>query len=220
MNLTTATPVEIDTVLADLYGKMYRAAEVKARHLANAKEIAEGADRFEAGDFRYSGASWSRERAAEQRAKAAEAQGLIDDLNEEATPYHDEFTRRGGWTRFFMVPDGHVHSSMDCTTCNKNGKATQFGWLPEWSGRSEKEALAALVTESRKTILCTVCYPNAPVEWTKPREEEGTCPGSGTTDYPRETARLGYYSGNYGVCSHCGNRATVTKTGKMRKHKA
>jgi hypothetical protein len=108
---------------------------------------------------------------------------------------------------------------MECSTCNKNGKPTEFGWLPEWSGRSEAEALEALVTASNKTILCTVCYPTAPVAWTQVREDDDTCKGSGTRDYDRATARLGYYTGNAATCDHCGGRITVSSTGKMRKHK-
>lgn len=70
----------------------------------------------------------------------------------------DEYDRRGGWTRAFIVRgnDGHIHSSMKCRTCRWN---TQFGWLPQYSGRTEAE-----IVEDAGRMACTVCYPSAPVE--------------------------------------------------------
>lgn len=64
-----------------------------------------------------------------------------------------------GWSRFFLVlnPDGHIHSSRSCSTCQWD---TRFGWLPDVSGLTEAEAVAA-----HGERLCTVCFPSAPVEW-------------------------------------------------------
>ena len=219
MDLTTATPVEIDTVLADLYGKQWVARTKRDQQIDFAEEIEEGIRLFETGEpryYRYSG--YSQKQADECRAKAEVFQAEIDDLIAQANPLNNEFARRGGWTRFYSVRDGHIHSSMECSTCNKMGKPTEFGWIPEWSGRSEAEALEALVSQSHKTVLCTVCYPTAPVAWTVPREDDSMCKGSGTWDYDRSTARLGFYTGNAATCEHCGQRITVTQTGKMRKH--
>lgn len=63
-----------------------------------------------------------------------------------------------GWSRFFLVTSsqGHVHSSMACTTCRPT---TEYGWLPELSGQTEDEAVKALGPN-----LCTVCFSSAPVE--------------------------------------------------------
>lgn len=126
-----------------------------------------------------------------------------------------------GWSRFFIVPGGHIHSSMNCHTCNKSwNNPTQFGWLPGLSGKSDADAV-----KEQGALLCTVCYPDAPTEWTNHYEQKAAekkaaaCEGSGTWDYPRETARTGYYTGNYGVCTHCNQRITITSTGKMRSHK-
>ena len=70
----------------------------------------------------------------------------------------NEYTRRGRWTRAFIVRgnDGHIHSSMHCRTCRIT---TQFGWLPDYSGRTEAE-----VVEAAGCMACTVCYPSAPLE--------------------------------------------------------
>lgn len=77
---------------------------------------------------------------------------------------HDEFeiesAKYEGWSRFFLVLNngGHIHSSMGCHTCYVD---TDFAWLPELSGLTEIEAV-----EAHGEILCSVCYPSAPVEWT------------------------------------------------------
>lgn len=125
---------------------------------------------------------------------------------------HDAANYRG-WGRFFLVPDGHIHSS---TGCHSLRPTTRIGWLPELSGETEAEAVAL-----HGAMLCTHCFPSAPVEWTDGRkaDDDQYCAGGGTWDYPRETARTGYCAGNYGVCSHCGEKITVSSTGKMRKHK-
>lgn len=66
----------------------------------------------------------------------------------------------GGWSRFFLVQNtnGHIHSSMHCSTCRWD---TSFGWLTELSGLTEAEAV-----EEYGEILCSICFPSAPVEWT------------------------------------------------------
>lgn len=65
-----------------------------------------------------------------------------------------------GWSRFFLVTNtnGHIHSSMECTTCYPT---TEFAWLPTLSGLTEADAVAA-----QGEILCSVCFPSAPVAWT------------------------------------------------------
>jgi hypothetical protein len=79
------------------------------------------------------------------------------------TAYNEVFHARGGWTRGFLVTDGHVHSSMSCSTCNRGEFATQFTWLTEFSGHTEAE-----VVEAAADRACTVCYPSAPVETAGP----------------------------------------------------
>lgn len=65
------------------------------------------------------------------------------------------------WSRFYLVagPRGHIHSSMDCHSCYPD---TEFYWLPELSGDTETDAVAA-----EGEILCTFCFPSAPVAWTE-----------------------------------------------------
>ena len=65
-----------------------------------------------------------------------------------------------GWSRFYLVraSNGHIHSSMSCTTCFPT---TEYGWLVDVSGLTEAEAVAA-----HGERLCTICYPSAPSAWT------------------------------------------------------
>lgn len=82
---------------------------------------------------------------------------------------HDVLTRASeldriyaahGWSRFFHVTNtnGHIHSSTTCTTCYDT---TQYAWVTSLSGQTEAEAVAEL-----GEILCSVCFPSAPAEWT------------------------------------------------------
>lgn len=144
MDLQTATPAEIDTQLAEIYRRAaspksqaehYASAAVDARHPRYGRPDETLAAKYEA----------LAEKAAEQfRAIMAEC-----------APFDGEFDRRGGWTRAFIVTDGHVHSSMSCHTCYPT---TQFGWLPQVSGQTEAEIVAQAGEGA-----CTVCYPTAPV---------------------------------------------------------
>lgn len=210
MDITTATPAEIDTTLAEIYGRYHAVLDDAQRHTKWIEDMEDGLAKFEAGNRSYS--SYSRE-SLERLLTARDALwSKATEILEETRPFEREYVRRGGWSRFYLVQNngGHIHSSQRCSTCFIT---TRFGWLPSVSGKTEAEAVAEF-----GAILCTVCYPTAPTEWTD-RRDDSLCQGSGTWDYPRETARLGYYSGNYGVCEHCGGRVTVSKTGKMRKHK-
>ena len=80
---------------------------------------------------------------------------LIEATEEAIEEAESEYT---GWSRFFVVTSsqGHIHSSMRCTSCYRT---TTYGWLPELSGKTEAEAVAA-----HGPALCTVCFPSAPVE--------------------------------------------------------
>lgn len=120
-----------------------------------------------------------------------------------------------GWSRFFIVNNkgGHIHSSMSCHSCRVT---TRFGWLPDMSGLTEADAVAA-----HGPHLCSFCFPTAPVEWTlgigeDTPEDPDQCPGSGTHDH--DSSGLRYYS-KRAVCDHCHQTVSVTSTHKMRKHK-
>lgn len=71
-----------------------------------------------------------------------------------------EWVRRGCWSRFFLVVSsaGHIHSSTHCQTCRVT---TAYGWLPDYSGQTEAEAIQSLGRHA--DALCSVCFPTAPV---------------------------------------------------------
>ena len=55
---------------------------------------------------------------------------------------------------------GRAHPLLD-DTARPAYPTTSFSWLPTLSGLSEADAV-----EAHGAILCTVCFPSAPVEWT------------------------------------------------------
>lgn len=88
-------------------------------------------------------------------------QELIDDLNETNDTINDFakiYASRGTWNRAYLVSDGHLHKSRNCSTCNKNGSRTKFHFMTEYSGKNESE-----IVEAAGYRACTTCYPSAPV---------------------------------------------------------
>ena len=141
-------------------------------------------------------------------AKAAEAEQA----------YREEEANYTGWSRFFSVPGGHIHSTMHCGTCNRRGSMTKFVWNPELSGLTEKDAVEAL-----GPVLCTVCFPDAPLAFTEGEKKEAdeVCPGTDTMDWEGGMPRHGRISGNGGTCTHCGKWVAIRSASNlgMRKHK-
>lgn len=237
-NLRDRTPLEVDTRLAELDGQVRPLRRTIASNLDYLHSAA--------GDRGYyvtrTRKAWTMtdaeaERIARQQvtdgtvslsyrtgaASAIEdldaARAKLDVLDAEIVTLDAEFERRG-WSRFFVVQNngGHIHSSKGCKTCNKRGLATDFGWLPEWSGRSEEEALAALRT-AEQAVMCTVCFPNAPVEWhsasAKPVDER-YCAGQGEWALDPQMR----YASPRGTCPECKQTGvSVSRLGKMLRHR-
>lgn len=229
-NLTIWTPVQIDTELARL---ALEAARAEQRVLS-----AMGSIRYALGDRKRGygrDASYATDdNDAITRARAAgnaavlglpafstmdevvaafdRAMAALFEVTGQAERYEAEFTRRGGWSRFFTVSGGHIHSSTSCSTCNKGRYATRFVWNPELSGLTEADAVAKL-----GPTLCTVCFPSAPVEWTVGEQKPDTsCPGSGEAPVAGTVAR--FPRNSYGQCPSCDDRPIVKADGTLRKH--
>jgi hypothetical protein len=119
-----------------------------------------------------------------------------------------EYVRRGGWARFFIVQNsnGHIHTGMNCGTCRPS---TSFGWLPDLSGLTEADAVKA-----HGPLLCSVCFPSAPSEWTAGKPKPARCAGSGH----EATARQRHGMRTYGDCRECGQRGQLTPNGVVRAH--
>lgn len=176
--ITTRTPVEIDTELAALYNDYYvlifsDAARAKdnLHYAADDKRVysgrsttwalttAEATAKAEAKAADESAMYHERESAKSALARYATVKAEIAANAAQQAPLHAEFTRRGGWTRAYLVVtkgQGHVHSSMHCSTCYPT---TQFAWLPELSGSDE-----TAIVEAAGERACTICYPTAPAE--------------------------------------------------------
>lgn len=101
----------------------------------------------------------------------ARRQAALDEmevLDKMARPLSEEF-KATRWSRFFLVnnTDGHIHSSMNCSTTRPT---TLWSWLPLLSGLTEKDAV-----DAHGTRLCSACFPTAPVAWTilPPKAKKG-----------------------------------------------
>lgn len=81
----------------------------------------------------------------------------VDRAREQVDGLEEAFRIRGGWNRAFLVANanGHVHSSMDCSTCRAT---TQYAWLTDYSGADEDS-----IVQDAGHRACTTCYPSAPV---------------------------------------------------------
>ena len=237
MDITTASPAEIDARNAELYEAQALKTQYRNSAIDSVHRSVEGDRKVTYMGRKRVVAPWKltdEEALNGQALKSYDQSGLdyskntfhraVDALRAiiaESDSLEHEFQRRGGWTRFFFVQGGHIHSSMNCSTCNNGKSFTQFGWLPQYSGKSEKEMIDGLRAEKggSATIMCTVCYPSAPTEWTEKPVDNSVCEGSKTYGYDRKTARTGYYRGNAGTCDVCGDRVTLTPNGALRTHK-
>lgn len=238
-DLTVLSPAEVDGFLAsanDAAGRVEQSLEyaIDSVHRA-AGDKRQGSSGYSQGPWEMSlddamdmAERWALERGFESSSVKDVRQGfaMLKALREEVGRLNAEFERRGGWSRFFIVQNagGHIHSSMNCSTCNKvtsrGWSQTKFGWLTALSGQSEEQAVA-----EQGAILCTVCFPSAPVEWTNKYEVEKAaraaerCEGSGTYYDSNLPHRKGYYSGNWATCPVCKAKPALTSTGKIKAHK-
>lgn len=172
---TSATPLVIDTRLADLYGARQRVQQhinsdwdhivgEVARHLGRGwkgKATREEVHTYleNAGDY-DSLLGYHRDMVAKQRS--------LEPVLAEINALNSEYSSRP-WTRAYLAvtnSNGHVHSTMDCSTCFYTGydgqgnwrNGTQFQWLVDLADHDESE-----IIEKAGERACTVCYPHAPV---------------------------------------------------------
>jgi hypothetical protein len=87
-------------------------------------------------------------------AELAEAQAQLDIAKAIAAPL-EAVAAAGRWSRFVLVPGGHLHRGFGCSTLRWT---TQTGLMPEFSGADEAE-----VVDLAGEVACTVCFPSAPV---------------------------------------------------------
>lgn len=236
-NLNTLSPRQFDEELAEIYKGHAKTLSALERHLNDihyaAKDRKEGRGRDRRWTLTDAEAKarveaiaadatlkpWTIKEANDRLARLQEANEAVAIMEALIAERDDVFQARGGWARFFLVENvnGHIHSSMHCSSCRPT---TQFSWLPSVSDKTEKEAVA-----DHGPMLCTKCFPSAPVEWTnyweleEARKQAEACEGSGTTDWVEGTTRFGFVAGNGGTCSHCNGYAAATASRNIRKHK-
>lgn len=142
-DLATMTPPAIDAILNDL-------GYQRAKLVARVEGLRRAARQARTG--RYPDTA----HAAKLEAQAAQYEPQITAITDQMQPYNNEFDRRGGWTRAFLVQsnNGHVHKSMSCSTCYPS---TRYAWLTDYSGKDEEQIVYAA-----GELGCTVCYPSAP----------------------------------------------------------
>lgn len=141
MNVTTATPAEIDSLIVSLKQEYASLERLRNIHL-----------------YMLSLDHISTEERNDREEKLDGLNGRIKELVTQLNALHDEYIRRGTWTRYYLVQNnnGHVHTSMDCDTCFET---TDFGWLTQFSGTSHDEMgkLAGM-------DACARCFPGLPAE--------------------------------------------------------
>ncbi|MDX3260761.1 hypothetical protein PV336_16190 [Streptomyces sp. MI02-2A] len=159
MDLTTATPVEIDTALYATF--------VKIEGIAHQRNVAQARinriDGTEPGSYESKLPQYSPAARANLAEEVERLEAEITKVTgEEVVPLNAEYWRRP-WTRYYLVDNtnGHVHKDQDCTTCFDD---TRYAWLIEQSGMSAED-LVELAGEK----ACTVCFPWAPVDVLKQR---------------------------------------------------
>jgi len=131
-----------------------------------------------------------------------------------------EFERRGGWSRMYLClsDGGHIHKGRQCPSIRPS---TELAWLPEVSGMEWREAFKALppnLAAGSPAIMCTKCYPDAPVEWTVKAADPKECPGS--RQYAKlMDQRMTNRVHRWAECHVCGKKGVaVTPNGNLRKH--
>jgi hypothetical protein len=144
MSVTKEFAVKIDTQLSSWYDKRWDAI--------SKLESAEDSIKFYEKYY-----PTSVEKIQESRDKAAKVKLEISFINIEIGKLNAIYNQ-DPWTRAFLVinSNGHVHSSMDCSTCFAT---TRYNWLIQYSNDDEKT-----IVEDAGQDACTVCYPSAPAE--------------------------------------------------------
>lgn len=224
---TTRREVTVDTALADIYRRADLVSHQRAaldstfRHYSGARKLSRYQwdltskqareaviAKLAAGEIK----SWDLRTVESAVERWAETDRELDALVAERAPFDAEYWAKP-WNRFFLVLGGHIHASQTCAGGTIR-PTTQVGWLPNLSGLTEADAVAA-----HGTILCSHCFPSAPVEWTVGLAKVGQCPG---VDQPATgvTVGRGWPIKRWGACAGCGKNFTVNANGRPRAHKA
>lgn len=166
MDYRGMTPAEVDNILVQAMAKKADAEftfEQRTRHEEIFQERIEKYSNMppspaEDAKFFEGQVEKARTNLSEVQEALSQARETIRRTSAVIAYINDEYDRRGGWTRYWIVTNtgGHIHSTMRCATCFPT---TVFTWLPDQAGMTAEE-LVELAGES----ACTVCFPSAPVD--------------------------------------------------------
>ena len=148
MSVTKEFAVKIDTELADLYDQIW---VINSQILSNQDYIAS----TESSRFMNDADKVSHIAKYNEKIEMLIAQRKPLSLRRSELM---EIYKNDPWTRAFLVinSNGHVHSSMGCSTCFDT---TRYTWLVQYSNDDE----ATIVSDAGQDA-CTVCYPSAPAD--------------------------------------------------------
>lgn len=170
--ITHVQAAEVDTRIAEL---LKQQARIQSQQQSLAITIRHAARQTSTYD-RKTGTAWSGTLAeaidaVQARIAAGETwyNHTLDDYDAEARKLAEvnaslltlnELYAKHRWSRFYLVlnNNGHIHRDTSCSTCFAT---TEYGWLPQLSGLTEADAVA-----DQGEILCSICFPSAPVAWT------------------------------------------------------
>lgn len=228
MDIALATPAEIDTELARLHDinakhHMARSSSISTAHRLNGERaVYKGRQRVwlnSAEDTLNELAlkiadeclpNWDMKDAIACIEHVGQLDRQIAAVTAEIEKLEAEYSRRP-WSRFISVEDGHLHSGTRCAGGTIR-ISTKIGWHPELSGKTEAEAV-----EQFGPMLCTHCYPSAPVEFTIGKQKPARCEGSGKQELSGSLVRRGMTA--RGTCQECKTTQPLTKYGYIRAHK-
>jgi hypothetical protein len=157
------TPPQVDELFAAAWDRRYELL-MNVYAAWNDVHYAVGDRRISTQTWRMGHAEVQEKAAGTERGRKAldsvnRAKGAVAELdNTVLAKLENEFGRRGGWSRAYLVTDGHVHSSMHCSSCNRGEFPTRFSWMIDYSGKDMAE-----IVEAAGERACTICYPDAPV---------------------------------------------------------
>lgn len=148
MSVTKEFAVAVDTELADLYDQIWVINSEIRTMRADMKNYEKSS--FATFDQKNAYATKVLNKCAMLTEKRMPLDARVEEL--------DAIYNSNPWTRAFLVinSNGHVHSSMACTTCFST---TRYNWLIQYSNDDE----ATIVADAGQDA-CTVCYPTAPAE--------------------------------------------------------
>lgn len=239
VDVATATPAEIDTAIAELYGirlqlgdhrvvvmgDLRRALGQRGRRMTGGWTSWEVSAPDTVAQARQVAAGEVEEPTFQARRAVGPLLVTLDGVDDalvrvvEARVPLDARYEAGPWTRYFWVQGngGHGHRSEDCSTCNKGRNETRFGWHPELSGKTDADAIAVF-----KDRLCSVCFPDAPVAH-KDALKPGQCKGSRQAPVDGTMRRFGPSRTGYGRCPVCPDGTdlrVLTAGGVLKAHAA